>query len=236
MFNINLYLKRDHLPSYLGCFNRRVPREIMLVQKNLVIEGCEVGDIFGTVMVIHMDKHDKLMEGLLNVYFLDSLYELANFRLLPKSSKFHIRSSSDMHRTSIPGFVSHPELHYNALVKVSDTASKRMFRVADHQPRMNRVHIDMMPAVWLVIKSYLLQETNDNVVVLYHDNDICVPTLKHGVFVTPDKRIQLATIEIETKENHKCDRTIAYTHDHLIILQQVLGSNFGKGARVRHPC
>jgi hypothetical protein len=53
----------------------------------------------------------------------------------------------------------------------------------------------MMHAVWLVIKAYLLQETNDKAVVLYHDNDICVPTVKHGVFVTPDKRIQLATIE-----------------------------------------
>jgi hypothetical protein len=117
MFDMNLYLKRDQLPSSLGRFNSRVPRESMLVQTNLVIEGCEVRDITGTVMVIHMDKHDKLMEGLLNVYFLDSLYEPANLRLLAKSSKFHIRSSSDLYRTYIPGFVSHPELQYNALVK-----------------------------------------------------------------------------------------------------------------------
>jgi hypothetical protein len=70
MIGVNLYLKRDQLPSSLGRFNSRVPRESMLVQKNLVIEGCEVRDITVTVMVIHMDKHDKLMEGLINVYVL----------------------------------------------------------------------------------------------------------------------------------------------------------------------
>jgi hypothetical protein len=197
MFDVNLYVKWDQLPSSLGHFNSRIPREIMLDQTNLVIEGYEPRDIIGSVMVIHMDKHDKLMEGLLNVYFLDSLYEPANLRLLMKSSKFHIHSSSDLYRTSIPGFVSHPELQYNALVKVSDAVSKMMCRVAASQPRTNRVHIDMMPAVGLAIKAYLLQYTNDKVVVLYHNNDICVPTVKHGVFVTPNKRIQLATIERE---------------------------------------
>jgi hypothetical protein len=61
MFDMN------QLPSSLGCFNIRVPRESMFVQTNLVIEGCEVRDITGTVMVSHMDKHDNLMEGLLNM-------------------------------------------------------------------------------------------------------------------------------------------------------------------------
>jgi hypothetical protein len=55
----------------------------------------------------------------------------------------------------------------------------------------------MMTAVWLAIKAHLLQETNDKVVVLYLDNAVFVPTVKHGVFVTPDKRIQLAKIERE---------------------------------------
>jgi hypothetical protein len=196
MFSMNLYLKRDQLPSSLGCFNSCVPREIMRVQTNLGIEGCEVRDIIGTVMVIHMDTHDKLMEGLLNVYFLDSLHEPANLRLLMKSSKFHIRSLSDLYSTSIPGFVSHPELQYNTLVKVSDTVSTMICRVAASHPSMNRIHIDM-----LAIKAYLLQETNDKVVVLYHGNDICVPTVKHDVFITPDKRIQLATIERERQRN-----------------------------------
>jgi hypothetical protein len=95
-------------------------------------------------MFIHMDKHEKLMEGLLNVYFLESLYKPANLRLLTKSSKFHIRSSSDMYRTYIHSFVSHPELQYNALVKVSDAVSKMMCRVAASQPRTNRVHKVLM--------------------------------------------------------------------------------------------
>jgi hypothetical protein len=102
MFDMNLYLKRDQLPSSLWRFNNRVPRESMLVQTNLVVEGCEMRDITGTLMVIHMDKHDKLMEGLLNVYFLDSLYEPANLRRLTKSSKFEypflVRSVLYLHR------------------------------------------------------------------------------------------------------------------------------------------
>jgi hypothetical protein len=57
MFDMNLYLKWDQLTSSLGCFNSHVPCESMLVQTNLVIEGCEVRDITGTVMVIHMVNH-----------------------------------------------------------------------------------------------------------------------------------------------------------------------------------
>jgi hypothetical protein len=121
------------------------------------------------------------------------------------------------------------------LLSRSDAVSKMICRVAASQPRTNRFHIDMMPAVWLAIKAYLLQETNDKVVGLYHDNDICVPTVKHDIFVTPDKRIQIAKIERETEEHHKFDRMIAYTRENLAILQQVLGSTFGIGARVRHP-
>jgi hypothetical protein len=155
--------------------------------------------------------------------------------LLTKSSKFHIRSSSDLYRTYIPGLVSHPELQYNALFKVSNAVSKMMGRVADSQSRTNGVHIDMMPTVWLAIKAHLLQETNERVVILYHDNDNCVPTVKHGVFVTPGKRIQLSTIERETEEHHKFDRMSAYTRAHLAILQQVLGSTFGIEAHIRHP-
>jgi hypothetical protein len=93
----------------------------------------------------------------------------------------------------------------------------------------------MMNAVWLEIRAYLLQETNDKVGVLYHENDMCVPTFNHVVFVTPYKRIHISTIEREIEEHHKFDRMIAYTREHLTILQQVLGSTFGIGARVRHP-
>jgi hypothetical protein len=57
MFDMNLYLERDQLPSSLGRFNSRVPREITIVQTNLVIEGCKVRYIIDTVMIIHMDKH-----------------------------------------------------------------------------------------------------------------------------------------------------------------------------------
>jgi hypothetical protein len=169
------------------------------------------------------------------MFCLGSMYEPANLRLLTKSSKLHIRSSSELYRTYIPGFVGHPELQYNALVKVSDAVSRMMCRVASSQPRTNRVHIDMMPTVWLAIKAHILQETNDKIVVLYHDNYICVPTAKHGIFVTPDKRIQLAMIERDTEEHHKFDRMIAYTRENLAILQKVLGSTFGIGARVRNP-
>jgi hypothetical protein len=111
------------------------------------------------------------------------------------SRKFHYRSSSDLFRNSDPGCVSYPDLHYNQLVKVADAACKMMCRVAASQPRMNRVHVDMVPSVWLSIKSFLLEETKKNKLEMYHDNDVVVPTVKRGVFVTPDKRIQLATVE-----------------------------------------
>jgi hypothetical protein len=99
-----------------------------------------------------MDMYGRLMEGLLNVYFLDSVFELANLALFIKSSKFHSRSSSDLFLTSDPGYISYPELHFNQRVKVADAACKMMCRVAVSQPRTNHVHVDMLPSVWRSIK------------------------------------------------------------------------------------
>jgi hypothetical protein len=121
------------------------------------------------------------------------------------------------------------------LISTAIPSLEMMYRVAASQPRMNRVHIYMLPAVWLVINAYLLQEMNDKVVALYHDNDICVPAVKHGIFLTPDKRIQLTTIEREREEHHKFDQMIAFTREHIVMIQQVCGLTFGIGARVRHP-
>jgi hypothetical protein len=73
LFDNNLYIKRGDLRRCLGRFNSRVPVERMLVQMDLEIEGCRIDEIVGTVMVVHMDMYDRLMEGLLNVYFLDSV-------------------------------------------------------------------------------------------------------------------------------------------------------------------
>jgi hypothetical protein len=221
LFDINLYLKRGGLPTRLGRFNSHVPVERMLVQTDELIEGCIIGDIAGTAMVVHMDMYDRLMEGLLNVYFIDSTFEPANLSLFIKSSKFHYRSSSDLFRNSDPGYVSYPELHYNQLVKVADAACKMMCRVAASQPRTNRVHVDMLPSVWLSIKSFLLEETKKNKLEMYHDNDVVVPTVKRGFFVTPDKRIQLATVEPQTEPHHKVERMIAYTREHIVVLQSV---------------
>jgi hypothetical protein len=38
---------------------------------------------------------------------------------------------------------------------------------------------------------------------MYHDNNVVVPTVKRGVFVTPEKQIQLITAERQTKAHHK---------------------------------
>jgi hypothetical protein len=56
---------------------------------------------------------------------------------------------------------------------------------------------------------------------MYHDNDVVVPTVKRGFFVTPDKRIQLATVERQTEPHHKVERMIAYTREHIVVLQSV---------------
>jgi hypothetical protein len=72
----------------------------MLVQNDLGIEGCRMDDFFGTVMVVHMDRYGRFVEGLLNVYFLDSVYHPMNLCLQIKSSKFHFRSTSDLFKNS----------------------------------------------------------------------------------------------------------------------------------------
>jgi hypothetical protein len=154
--------------------------------------------------------------------------------LFIKSSKFHHRSSSDHFRNSDPGYVSYPELHYNQLVKVDDADCKMVCRVAASQPRTNRVHVDMLPSVWLSIKYFLLEETKKNKLEMYHDNDFVVPTVKRGFFVTPDKRIQLTTVEVQTEYHHKVERMIAYTREHIVVLQSVFGF-FLIGARVCYP-
>jgi hypothetical protein len=102
-------------------------------------------------MVVHMDMYDQLMEGLLNVYLLDSVFGPTNISLFIKSSNFRARSLSDLYRTSDPGYFSYPELHYNQLAKVADAACKMMCRVAASQPCTNRVHVDMLPSVWMSI-------------------------------------------------------------------------------------
>jgi hypothetical protein len=235
ILDINLYSKRGTLPISLGRFNSRIPVERMLVQTDLGIEGFRMDEIVGTVMVVHMDLYDRLMEGLLIVYFLDSVSEPINISLLIKSSNFHFRSLSDLFRTSDPGYVSYPELHYNQRVKVAGAACKMMCRVAASQSRTSPVHVDMLPSVWMSIKSFLLEKTKKNKLEIYHDNDVVVPTVKRGVFVTPDKRIQLATVERQTEAHHKVERMVAYTREHIIVFQSVFRIFFGIGARIRYP-
>jgi hypothetical protein len=88
---------------------------------------------------------------------------------------------------------------------------------------MNRVHVDMLRSVWLSIKSFLLEETKKNNLEMYHDNDVVVPTVKRGFFVTPDKRIQLAAVEPQTEPHHKVERMIACTQEHIVVLQSIFG-------------
>jgi hypothetical protein len=152
----------------------------MLVETDLGIEGCTIGEIVGTVMVVHMDMYDRLMGGILNVYFLYSVFEPTNLSLFINSSKFNFRSSSDLYRTSDPGYVNYLELHYNQLVKVADAACKMMCRVVASQPRTNHIHGDMLPSVWRSIKSFLFEETKNNKLEMHHDNDVLVPTVKRG--------------------------------------------------------
>jgi hypothetical protein len=59
-----------------------------------------------------------------------------------------------------------------------------------------------------------LYPTKYKKLVVYHDNGVRVPTFKTGVFVTPDKQIQLATVERQTKAYHKFERMIAHTREH----------------------
>jgi hypothetical protein len=95
-FDINLYPKRDKLPCNLGRFNSRLPEDRRIVQTDLVITDCCLEDVDGCLMVIHMDQHDRLVEGLLHDYFVDSLYEPVNLHPVMNSFQFHERPSSDL--------------------------------------------------------------------------------------------------------------------------------------------
>jgi hypothetical protein len=53
-------------------------------------------------------------------------------------------------------------------------------RVAANQPHTNRIHVDMLPSVWISIKSFLIEETKKNKLEMYHGNDVVVPTVKRG--------------------------------------------------------
>jgi hypothetical protein len=168
-------------------------------------------------MVVHVDMYDRLVEGLLNVYFLESVFEPTNLSLFINSSKFHFRSLSDLFRTSDPGYVSYPELHYNQLVKVAVAAYNMMCRVAASQSRTNRVHVNMLPSVWRSIKSFLLEEAKKNNLDMYHNNDVVLPMVKRGVSVTPYNRIQLTTVERQTEPHHKVEHVISYTRERIIV-------------------
>jgi hypothetical protein len=69
----------------------------------------------------------------------------------------------------------------------------------------------------------------------YHGNDVVVHTDKRGVFVTPDKRIQLEMVERQTEAHHKVERMIAYTREGITFFQSFFGIFFGIGARVWYP-
>jgi hypothetical protein len=97
-FDMNLNLKRDTLLSSLGRFNSRIPQGRILVQTDLLLQRCRLAEVIGTVFIVHMEKHYKLMDGLFNVYFLDSLNEPMNLRLVIKSNLFRVHSWSDLYR------------------------------------------------------------------------------------------------------------------------------------------
>jgi hypothetical protein len=129
------------------------------------------------------------------VYFIDSIYEPKTLRLIIKSSDHHIRSSSNLFCGNNPEFVSQPELQNSHLVKVAGWVCNMMCRVAANQPRTNRVHIDMEPSVWMMIMGHLKENTKDMCLSIYDDHDSKVRTVKKGVSLTSDKRIQFATLE-----------------------------------------
>jgi hypothetical protein len=124
-----------------------------------------------------------------------------------------------------PGYVSYPELLYTQVVKVADAACKKMCRVAASQPRTNQAQVDMLPSVRISTKSFLIEETKKNKLVMYHDNHDVVPTVKRGVCVTPDARIKLATVERQTGSHYKVERMITYTREHIIVFQSVITTN-----------
>jgi hypothetical protein len=65
-----------------------------------------------------------------------------------------------------------------------------------------------------------------------HTNDIVVPTVKKGVFVMSGKGIQLTTVDHNTDAHHKFEHIIAYTCEHITVLQRVFGIFFGIGDHV----
>jgi hypothetical protein len=91
----------------------------------------------------------------------------------------------------------------------------------------------MLPSAWIKIKYYLIEEKKNKKLVMYHATDVIVPTVNRGVFVTPDKRIQLATVEHQTEAHHNFERTIAYTRKQITVLQCVFRIFFGIGAHIR---
>jgi hypothetical protein len=91
----------------LDRFNSRFPQCRMLVQTYMIIEGCPIEEIVGSVMAIHMDCYDMITEGLLHVYFIDSVNQPINMCFMMKSCEFHVRSSS-LFRKAFVGFISHP--------------------------------------------------------------------------------------------------------------------------------
>jgi hypothetical protein len=144
----------------------------MLVQTDLCMVGCLLENIGDAEMVIHMSSHDTLMDGVLHVYFIYSLYEPLKKRLLLKSREIHIRSSLDLHRKKHPGYVSVPETEFNQLVKVSDAVANMMRRVSTSQPRSNRVHIDMLQFSWLIINNFIEEKTSSMKLPVFHDDDV----------------------------------------------------------------
>jgi hypothetical protein len=125
-------------------------------------------------------------------------------------------------------------MQFNQLVKVSDAVANMMCRVAASQPRSNRVYIDMLPFSWLIIKNFIQEKALSMKLPVFHDKDVLIQTIKQGVLVTPDQRIQLATIEREAEPQHKFDRFTGYTSEHITLLQLIFGLFFGIGSRHRH--
>jgi hypothetical protein len=66
---------------------------------------------------------------------------------------------------------------------------------------------------------------------MYHNNNVVVPTVKRGVFVTPDNQIQLIKVDHQTESHHKFESMIAYNREHITVLHYV----FGIESRVWHP-
>jgi hypothetical protein len=108
-------------------------------------------------------------------------------------------------------------------VKVAGAACETKRRVAASQPHISRFRVDMLSSVWTTIKSILIEETKKNKLVMYHGNDVVVPTFKRGICMTPDKQIKLVTAERQTKAHHKFEFMIAYTREHIIVFQSLFG-------------